>query len=586
MSPVNFPSIGSPSELRYGKDPLLDAWIVHFMSENHIEHTIDPSSNASPEQIRFMAALGPGEIYVPCSDQMLGNLLEKNNEPALMEAYAVVWRQVLELIENHCPGQYEKMMILSLCDHKYRQAVNAPVMIPSRLLKRLTTIFLAQAAQEDPFREKKRVMNRRARQFMDTHAMDAALNTCPGTVTTCATIRDMRFELDMLEISRLLCLSVWSRIWEEEQAEPRPEEIEAEVTTQTGFDALRRLLDPGRPKAMKILYLPDSAGGLLFDILVARALLRMGHRVIMALKDGFFFECPTVWDAEEDPALTHFLSLFGARILGDNRAGKNALLKAIKETPFLVISDGSRERLNLYKTSVTFARAWKECDLVIAKGEFNHRRLMLTSTRFTRDIVNVHRDRKGGLQVSFKPKPSGLRTFTEPEITAKAEAIIARMRAEKAAGKTVMFYSAIVGSIPHETDMAITVLNTIVKHLRARLAGTYIVNPAEHFEEGMDADDLMFMWEMVQRSGYINVWRFQTSQDIEMAFELMGRTVPPVWAGKDATFSTGCTKEMNIALDVQRVHPEMQIIGPDPEKFFRRREYGVGKFFDAAIAAR
>jgi len=37
---------------------------------------------------------------------------------------------------------------------------------------------------------------------------------------------------------------------------------------------------------------------------------------------------------------------------------------------------------------------------------------------------------------------------------------------------------------------------------------------------------------------------------------------------------------------MQRTHPEMQIIGPNPEKFFRRREYGVGKFFDAAIAAR
>lgn len=586
MSPVSFPFIGSPSELRYGKDPLLDAWILHFMSENHIEYTIDPLRNASPEQIRFMAALAPDDIYVPCSDQMLGNLLDKDSEPALLEAYGKVWRQVLELIENHCPGQYERMMILSLCDHKYRQAVNAPVLIPSRLLKRLTSVFLAQAGQDDPHRERKRLMNRRARKFMETHSMDAALNICPGTVSNCGTIRDMRFELDMLEISRLLRLSVWNRLWDEDNPSPQPEEIDSEVTADGHFDALRRILDPGRPKSMKILYLPDTAGGVLFDILAARSLTRMGHRVIMAFKEGFFFDCPTVWDADEDPTMSQYLAMFGARILGDNRAGKNSLLRAIKESPFLVISDGSRERLNLYKTSVTFARAWKECDLVIAKGEFNHRRLIMTRTQFTRDVLCVHRDAKSGFQVNFKPKPSGLRTFTEPEITAKAEAIISRMRAERAAGKTIMFYSAIVGSIPHETDTAIKVLNSFVKHLRSRLAGTYIVNPAEHFEEGMDADDLMFMWEKVQRSGLINVWRFQTSQDIEAAFEQMGRTVPPVWAGKDATFSTGCTKEMNIALDVQREHPEMQIIGPDPEKFFRRREYGVGKFFDAAIAAR
>jgi hypothetical protein len=50
--------------------------------------------------------------------------------------------------------------------------------------------------------------------------------------------------------------------------------------------------------------------------------------------------------------------------------------------------------------------------------------------------------------------------------------------------------------------------------------------------------------------------------------------------GKDATFSTGCTKEMNIALTVQKDHPEMQIIGPAKEKFMRRREYGIGKMYD------
>jgi hypothetical protein len=122
-----------------------------------------------------------------------------------------------------------------------------------------------------------------------------------------------------------------------------------------------------------------------------------------------------------------------------------------------------------------------------------------------------------------------------------------------------------------------------VDYLRSRLEQAFIINPAEHFEQGMDADDLMYMWERVQRSGLIDVWRFQTDADIERSFELMGQKVPPVWAGKDATYSTGCTKEMHIALDMQARYPEMQIIGPDRDKFFRRREYGVGKFCDAGI---
>jgi hypothetical protein len=126
-------------------------------------------------------------------------------------------------------------------------------------------------------------------------------------------------------------------------------------------------------------------------------------------------------------------------------------------------------------------------------------------------------------------------------------------------------------------------VDTFVRHLRERLENTFIINPAEHFEEGMDGDDLMFMWERVQRSGLLDVWRFQTVEDIETSFALMGRKVPSAWSGKDSTYSTGCTKEMRIALDMQKLHSEMQIIGPSADKFFRRAEYGVGKYYDAGI---
>ena len=122
-----------------------------------------------------------------------------------------------------------------------------------------------------------------------------------------------------------------------------------------------------------------------------------------------------------------------------------------------------------------------------------------------------------------------------------------------------------------------------MEHLRKKLDNVLIINPAEHFIAGMDGDDLMYMWEIVQRSGEIDVWRFQSSADIEQSFALLGRKVPQAWSGKDATYSTGCTKGMHIALDVQKSNPEMQIIGPDPKLFFRRGEYGVGKYFDASI---
>ena len=169
-------------------------------------------------------------------------------------------------------------------------------------------------------------------------------------------------------------------------------------------------------------------------------------------------------------------------------------------------------------------------------------------------------------------------------VARKIDGIIARMREARMSGRTVMFYSCIIGSIPGETQTAISLARIFVGDLRKRLDNVLIVNPAEHFVEGMDGDDLMFMWERVQRSGFIDVWRFQTFADIEESFRLMGRKVPPIWSGKDATFSTGCTQEMRIALDVQRQNREMQIIGPDPARFTRRGEYGVGKYFDATIS--
>jgi uncharacterized protein with ATP-grasp and redox domains len=449
-------------------------------------------------------------------------------------------------------------------------------------MKRLNTIFLTQSGQDDPSRERKRLLNRRAFAFVQRSEFKTLLYSCPEEMMACRSIPDMRFELNSLELKRLFSLSLWPRIWEQDGTMPDHEELAREMADRAGeFAVARSLIDPQRQGEMKILYLPDVSGGFVIDLLFIRTLLRMGHRVIVALKEGFYFDAPTFWDAEEDPLLASALA--GAYFLEDNRVNKNELLRIIRENPLVVISDGTRERLNLHRVSVTFARAWKEADLVLAKGEFNNRRLLLTSHQFTRDIISFWRDHDGRFHLTLKEKAPGIRKFTEADIKGKAEEIIQGMRSARLSGKSVMFYSAIIGSIPGQTKKAIAVVNAFVAHLRERLTGTIIINPAEHFEEGMDADDLMFMWERVQRSGLIDVWRFQSHSDIDKSFELLGEAVPPAWAGKDATFSTGCTKEMHIALSMQSKQPELQIIGPEPEKFFRRREYGVGKFCDAAI---
>ena len=62
------PDIGQVSDLRLGDHPGFDAWFYSFCAENNIEHGINPSGVASPEQLRFMVAMDERQVYAPCSD--------------------------------------------------------------------------------------------------------------------------------------------------------------------------------------------------------------------------------------------------------------------------------------------------------------------------------------------------------------------------------------------------------------------------------------------------------------------------------------------------------------------------------------
>ncbi|MGD8504411.1 MAG: hypothetical protein PVH49_12435, partial [Syntrophobacterales bacterium] len=236
-------------------------------------------------------------------------------------------------------------------------------------------------------------------------------------------------------------------------------------------------------------------------------------------------------------------------------------------------------------TSTTFARMFKEADVVISKGEEQWRRLFGTPFQFTRDVFNLRLGVNGNeVVINYKPKHPEAVKFSEQDLKEKAQGIIGQMADAKSRGEKVIFYSAIIGSIPGQMETATQLLKVFVDYLRQSYTKSFIINPAEHFVPGMDADDLMYMWEVVQHSGLIDIWRFQTVEDIETGFKVLKRPVPPEWLGKDATYSTGCTKEMNIALEVQQEHPEMQIIGPAKERFLRRSEYGIGKLYDRRLS--
>lgn len=573
--------LASARDVRMGLDPALDAWVLHFMTENNLEYLLNPFLNASPEQLRFMVCMEENQVYAPCSDEVFRSLLAPKPPPELLQTYETVWRIVERLVEQNIASDYARRRIENFCLHRLNQVQSSHILIPSRLMKRLASIVLTQSGLQDPYRERKKLHNARMERFIRGPLFEKVVHVC-NEHTSCGRIQDLRWELDLMELERLLVLSSWGAVWHGGDEPPSVQALEKEMAQPfRGLEHLTRLLGPRGGGAKKILYIPRGSGSVMIDIMIVRCLLRLGHQVILALKEGFYFQAPAFWDLEHDPALARALS--GAYMLTEDRVSKNELLHMLREHQFVVISDGTVERLNLYRVSVTFARAWKEADLIIAKGHSHVRRFIETDHQFTRDILCFERLADGSRQLLFKPKPESVRKINESDLRGKADEIIREMRGARHAGKTVMFYSAIVGSIPGQTDTAIKVLTTYVSYLRHRLEDAFIINPAEHFEPGMDGDDLMYMWERVQRSGLIAVWRFQSVADIEKSFELMGQKVPPLWAGKDSTYSTGCTKEMKIALDMQRRQPELQIIGPSPEKFFRRRDYGVGKYFDAGI---
>ncbi len=583
------PPIERVSDLRLGDHPAFDAWFYSFCAENNIEHSINPTGVASPEQLRFMVALDERQVYVPASDLTFRELVASYHlrtfPPRVRSQYAEAWRSIIRVVRREKDREKRRNMI-NYCRHRFRGCLALGNILPSRLVKRLVTPLRSHFDTPDPWLEERFFFNEGLAEFLGSQAFQEALGRLPEGLCGKGDIASLRRALDLAELTRLLHLagrshSTITRL------------IHACAAGEKGLCALpdifagseaftpqvRELLgDPDNPRTF--LYVCAVEGGLVLDLRIIETLLRLGHRVILALKEAPIYYAPTIGDMERDPLLVD--NLPESHILKVPATSKNELLRRLREYRLLIISDGTGERLNLYRTSVTFARAWKESDAVLARGRGNRDVLLGTSHLFTRDIFCFWEE-GGEARMQLKPHAPGVRKFSEYALTAKARTIIKSMRAAKNSGKAVMFYSCIIGSIPGQTATAIKVAETFVRALRERLDGIFIINPAEYFEPGMDGDDLMFMWEQVQRSGLINIWRFQSMDDIERSFALMGRKVPPIWSGKDATFSTGCTKEMRIALDMQRTHPELQIVGPGPEKFFRRGDYGVGKYFDATI---
>ena len=582
-----------------GEDPEKDAWFTSFFIENHLDHYSYPDQVATPEQVRFMVYTEEEERYYPCSDRMFDAIMSKKQTDFIDEKYDEVLQRLLALIDSKIEDEKEKAYLESLIKIKHRHETRDRIMIPSRLEKRLFRIILNRTQIEDPCTAEKALRNRRVGEALKSSAFQKAIDHLDSEDLghTLSTLTEIRKLSQFIELKRLFAISMEDSLWESDTAEKYTEEdylrIFKRPITGDGVEPLFDFLGikgvDKFPEARtiygpkKILWLADEAGETMVDLAIIRYLTKMGHKIIVCVKSGPLYTKVDFIDIREDEMLKRELD--GALIVTEQSMGKNELVKMLRsDNHIIAIADGTRENVNLLLTSTTFARLFKEVDGIISRGNDQRRRFFDTHFQFTQDIFNISKADSGSLSISFKPKHPSAIKFSYKDLENKAGAIIHKMVQAKKEGMTVIFYSGIIGSIPGKITIAKKVMSVFIEHLKQQSAMTFIINPSEYFEPGMDADDLMYMWEIVQQSGLIDIWRFQTNEDIVQAFQIMGTKVPPEWVGKDATFSTGCTKEMRIALEVQKKYPEMQIIGPSREKFMRRNEYGVGMMHDQRLS--
>jgi len=577
---------------RPGENPEKDAWHTAFFIENHMDYFAYPDHVASPEQLTFMIYTEEDKRYYPCSDRMFEAIMSKNNSSFLQEKYKEVLQKIIELIDRQIEDESDKNFLEALIKIKFLHETRDEIMIPSRVEKRLLKIYLDRTLIDDPFLCEKAIRNNRVSKALCSEAFKKAINQVDNTVVLNppATLAGIKEFVEHIEIKRLLSLSVENSLWESDESKAYKEsnfhKLFSRQMIGNGVKPLLNFLgiEGKDDKTKKILWLADESGEIIVDLAIIKYLAKLGHKVIIAFKDGPLYTKVDFFDAREDEILSKQLE--GAFFIEEKNIGKNELISILRsDKNIIAISDGTRENFNLLLTSKVFSRIFREVDGIISRGHDQKRRIFENHFQFTRNIFNISKGPDGSILISYKPKHPSVIKFSHSDLEKKAKIIIDQMEEAKKNGMTVIFYSGIIGSIPGKIQIAKKIMSVFIDFLKNQFAMTFIINPSEYFETGMDADDLMYMWEIVQRSGYIDIWRFQSYDDIVKAFRAMDKKVPPEWVGKDATYSTGCTKEMRVALDVQKKHPEMQIIGPSVEKFMRRNEYGIGKMYDQRLMA-
>ena len=330
-------------------DAGFDAWLFNCLLDNNLLHSMNPQITASREQLRFMVHLEHDQPFLPCRDTTFFDLCQDTLSDNLKHQYERAWRMVMSILDTMPYPESERERIRGFCRYRFDRYVSSHNVIPSRVVKRLVAYVTALNGPFDPWVERRAEAIARHKRTLSSDTVTRELQYLPAECFPgMKTIRDMNRHLHLLVLARYASLMANVRAWSENF--PSGEELRRHFAeAENKMEALGSALDVlGRPGST-ILLLSDADGGTLYDLSLAHFFTAHGLKVIYAVKEGFYFHSPTMQDVQENDDLRE--ALRGAHVITNPSISKNDLLKALREWRLVVISDGTRERLNLARVS-------------------------------------------------------------------------------------------------------------------------------------------------------------------------------------------------------------------------------------------
>ena len=389
------PDIGQVSDLRLGDHPGFDAWFYSFCAENNIEHGINPSGVASPEQLRFMVADGRTAGVRAVFRRHLPGIGGLLPPPQFSAPRA---QPVYRGMALHHPGRPLRKGPPEAPRHDQRlpppfpglpRARQYPAPL-SRLVKRLVTTLISHFDAGDPWLNERLFYNETLASFLRSQTLQKALGRLPDGLSA-EGIPDLRRALDLAELARLFHLAGRSHhtltqlIHNCAAAESGKCELPDIFTGSEAFIPQVEELFPGPPRTF--LYICAMEGGLALDLRIIQTLLRLGHKVILTLREAPVYYAPTVWDVDRDPLLVD--NLPESHIFRAPAASKNEpLLRASAGIP-PADHFGRHGRAAQPVPHLGHLRPapGKRCRRAsIARGRCNGDVLLGTSHLFTRDV--------------------------------------------------------------------------------------------------------------------------------------------------------------------------------------------------------